>query len=221
MSTPKENQQHGEQNRSVAPAPPNKAWLAYLQGATGKQTVYNAASKSVGVVYLLVDCSGSMADHDKMAQARRGAVGFAKQAQQKGYSVGVIQFESSARQIVAAKASAAELEAGVSRMEIGGGTNLAGGIELATQCFADAAGERVICVITDGYPDDVNAALSAARQAAAKRIDIMALGTDDADEEFLRRLVTRKELQARVSATQLERGVVAMAKLLPNSGSAS
>jgi Mg-chelatase subunit ChlD len=186
--------------------------------ATGKQTVYDTASKSIGVVYLLVDCSGSMADRDKMAQARRGAVGFAKQARQKGYAVGVIRFESSAERIVAAQSSVNELEACVSRMAAGGSTNLADAIQLATQCISDASGERVMCVITDGYPDDVKAALSAARQAAAKGIDIMALGTDDADDEFLQRLVTRKELQARVSATQLEQGMVAMVKLLPDSG---
>ena len=48
----------------------------------------------------------------------------------------------------------------------------------------------------------------------------VAPGTDDADDEFLKRLVTRKELQTRVTATQLEQGMLAMVKLLPNSGGA-
>jgi uncharacterized protein YegL len=91
-------------------------------------------------------------------------------------------------------------------------------VYLALQSLSDASGERVMCVITDGYPDDVKTALSAAKQAAAKGIDIMALGTEDADDEFLQRLVTRKELQARVSTTHLEQGMVGMVKLLPDSG---
>jgi Mg-chelatase subunit ChlD len=167
----------------AAPAPPNKPWVRYLQSATGKQTVYSTTPRSAGVVYLLVDCSGSMAERDKMGQARRGAVEFAKQANQKGYTVGVIRFESSAECIVTAQSSIHELEMCVGRMAAGGSTNLAEAIQLATQCLTDASGEKVMCVITDGYPDDVKAALSTARQAASKGIDIMALGTDDADSE--------------------------------------
>lgn len=220
MSTPKENQPPAQQGCGTPPAPSNKAWMRYLETATGKQTAYSTTSKFASVVYLVVDCSGSMADLDKMAQARRGAVGFAKQAQQKGYSVGVIRFESSAQRIVTAQTSIKELETCVARMNVGGSTNLAEGIHLAAQCLLDEPGERVMCVITDGYPDDVNAALSAARQAAVRNIDIMALGTDDADEDFLQRLVTRKELQAKVSGTQLEQGMVAMVKLLPGPGDA-
>jgi len=215
MSAPKDNLNPVQQNRAAAPAPLNKAWMRYLESATGKQTVYSTAPTSAGVVYLLIDCSGSMAERDKMAQARRGTVGFAQQAQKKGYAVGVIRFESSAERIVAHESSVNDLEACVNRMVTGGSTNLSDAIHLATQCLSDASGERVMCVITDGYPDDVNTALSAARQAAAEGIDMMALGTDDADDEFLRRLVTRKELQTRVSATQLEQGIVAMVKLLP------
>ena len=206
-----------QQQAVAAPAPPNKAWMRYLQSATGKQTVYSTTPKAAGVVYLLVDCSGSMSEGDKMGQARRGAVEFAKQANQKGYAVGVIRFDSSAELIVTAQSSVRELETCVARMAARGSTNLAEAIQLATQCLSDASGEKVVCVMTDGYPDDVKAALSAARQAASKGIDIMALGTDDADSEFLERLATRKELQVRVSAMQLEQGMVSMAKLLPNS----
>ncbi len=200
----------------ATPVPPNKPWMKYLQSAMGKQTVYSRTPRSAGVVYLLVDCSGSMAERDKMGQARRGAIEFAKEANQKGHAVGVIRFDSSAERIVAAQSSVRELEASVARMTARGSTNLAEGIQLAAQCLSDAPGERVMCVITDGHPDDVKAALSAARKAASKGIEVMALGTDDADSEFLERLATRKELQVRVSATQLEQGVVSMAKLLPN-----
>jgi hypothetical protein len=80
----------------MPPTASNKPWARYLQTATGRQTIYNTTPKSAGTVYLLVDCSGSMAEGDKMQQARRGAAGFAKQAQQKGYTIGVIRFGSSA-----------------------------------------------------------------------------------------------------------------------------
>lgn len=205
-----------QQHAVAAPAPPNKPWMTYLQFATGKQTVYSTTPRSAGVVYLLVDCSGSMAERDKIGQAHRGAVEFAKEASQMGHAVGVIRFDSSAERIVAAQSSIRELEASVARITTSGSTNLAEGIQLATQCLSDAPGEKVMCVITDGRPDDVKAALSAVRQAASKGIAVMVLGTDDADSEFLERLATRKELQVRVSAAQLEQGMVSMAKLLPN-----
>ena len=49
-----------------------------------------------GFVYLAIDCSASMAGQ-KLLQAREGALDFAEDAQIKGYSVGLVQFESSAK----------------------------------------------------------------------------------------------------------------------------
>lgn len=49
MNSPKDNQNPARQGGG-SPAPPNKAWMRYLESATGKETVYDAASKPDAVV---------------------------------------------------------------------------------------------------------------------------------------------------------------------------
>ncbi|XOF35433.1 MAG: VWA domain-containing protein [Candidatus Electrothrix sp. YB6] len=100
-------------------------------------------------------------------------------------------------------------------MKIGGSTNMADAISLATNKLADKMGEKIICLVTDGMPDNRQAALDAADRAKREQIDIMAIGTDDADKNFLEEIVTRKELSVKIARDQLEQGIVSMAKLLP------
>jgi hypothetical protein len=65
-------------------------------------------------------------------------------------------------------------------------------------------------------PDSRDAALDAANRAKRANIDIMTIGTDDADRSFLEEIATRKELAAKVARAQLEQGIVSMARLLPS-----
>jgi len=91
---------------------------------------------------------------------------------------------------------------------------MAAAINLATEKFADRNGEKIICLVTDGMPDSRDAALNAANRAKRANIDIMTIGTDDADRSFLEKIATRKELAAKVARAQLEQGIVSMARLL-------
>lgn len=163
---------------------------------------------------LVVDCSGSM-DGDKLRQARKGGLGFAEQAFRDGYRVGLIAFEFDARLLTSPVRDQKEISAAAERLFIGGSTNMAAGIVLATEQIGKEAGTNVICIVTDGYPDDAGAAIRAAEAAKEKQIDIIAIGTDDADQEFLAKLATRKELARKVERAQLRQGISEMALLLP------
>ena len=66
-----------------------KNWVKKLEAASGKPVALRRSSK---IVYLLIDCSGSMAEGNKIEQAKKGAIGFAEEAQRKEYAVGLIQF---------------------------------------------------------------------------------------------------------------------------------
>ena len=199
--------------KSIAAQFGQKDWVKKLEAASGKPIV-PAKPFFGGTVYLVIDCSSSM-DNDNMNQAKRGASGFANESQRKGYSVGLIQFSSSAEHISEPQKELGSLNAAVERMSSSGSTNMAAALTLAAEKFVDCHGEKIICLVTDGMPDSREAALAAANQAKQSHIDIMTIGTDDADRQFLEEIATRKELSAKVSRDQLAQGMVSMAKLLP------
>ncbi len=199
-------------NKGIIPAKfRQKNWVKKLETASGKPI---GQYKSHSTVYLLVDCSGSMADGNKITQVKKGAIGFAEEAQKKEYSVGFIQFASHAEHMLEPQNEIANLNIAVERLSADGSTNMAAAIQIARDKLLDRAGEKVICIVTDGMPDDKKAALDAAHEIRTHGIEIMTIGTDDADQEFLEELATRKELSRKVLRNQLERGIISMAKML-------
>jgi uncharacterized protein YegL len=70
-------------------------------------------------------------------------------------------------------------------------------------------------IVTDGMPDNAQATLEEAQEAKNNRIDIITIGTDDANEEFLKKLASRTELNVMVASDQLEQGIASTVKMLP------
>jgi len=171
----------------------------------------------VGFVYLVLDCSWSM-EGQKLEQAKRGALSFARDALTKEYSTGLVQFESIASHLCEPQRDIEILGQYLRKIEAGGSTNMADAIRLAAKKLRDKAGFRVMVIVTDGMPDDEEKALKAAKQAKSNKIDIITIGTDDADEEFLKKLASKKELNVIVSNNQLEQGIVSTVKMLPRYG---
>jgi len=167
-----------------------------------------------GTVYLAVDCSGSM-EGDKLAQAKRGAVEFAKEAQKKGYWTGLITFDTSATHLCSPQRDIAVLQKTIESVVASGTTNMTHVIELAVEELHSKKGKRVLVIVTDGAPDSARTALKAAQQAKKEGIDIITVGTEDADYAFLKRLASRNELATVVASKQLKEGIVATAKMLP------
>jgi len=174
----------------------------------------NVNLKKSGVVYLAVDCSGSM-EGGKLAQAKQGAVGFAKEAENKGYLTGLISFESSVTHLCSPQADVSILQKKLEPVTVGGGTNMSDAINLAVEKLSGKKGNRVIVVVTDGMPNEPERALRAAGRAKEKGIDIITIGTDDADYEFLKKLASRDDLATVVQQEQLEKGIVSTANMLP------
>jgi Mg-chelatase subunit ChlD len=151
----------------------------------------------------------------KLSQAKQGAVEFAKQAWGKGYSVGLIQFASSAQHTCELQKQAGALQSRLELMAASGSTNMAEGIELAAEHLAKQGKPRVLVLVTDGQPDSCEAAIKAAQKAKEHQIDIIAIGTDDADQALLRTLASRTELALEVVASQLTEGIASAARMLP------
>ena len=204
-----------------------KDWARTLVAASGKPLAPHAimnvrepdqeqGRELTRQVEIVIDCSNSMSRKDKMQQARRGALQFAREAQGKGYLVGLIGFASDAEILLEPTESLEGIRQGLGQMKAGrGSTNMADGIQTARELLADERGEKVMCIVTDGQPDDDELALAEAAKAKQLGIEIMTIGTDDADRAFLERIASRHELSAKVESHELEKEMVNMAKMLP------
>ena len=99
----------------------------------------------------------------------------------------------------------ARLEVGL----VGGTTNLAAGLILAGK-FQELA---AVVIVTDGATPQ-EPALIAAIALKAKRVEIICIGTDDADSDFLKRLATRSDLARHVPAKHLRSAIEGAGRLL-------
>lgn len=173
---------------------------------------------TTGYVYLLVDRSASM-EGNKLKQAKRGALNFAKGALAIGYFTGLIQFDSSAKLVCEPYRNISVLEKGLTKLEVGDTTHIAKAINLAHSLLKGITGNRVIVIVTDGMPNgpgDPLSSLKAGEDAKKNGIDIIAIGMDDADQEFLKRLASRLQLGLKVESRHLEKTITDSAKLLPS-----
>lgn len=176
-----------------------------------------SGSAMTGYVYLLLDRSASMAGN-KIGQAKKGALNFAKEALNKGYFTGLIQFDSSTKLLCEPYKDISVIEKAISKMETGDTTHMAKAINLAASLLKDLTTTRVMVIVTDGMPNgegDPLASLKAGEYAKKSGIDIIAIGTDDADREFLRKLASRSDLGVKVESKHLEKTITDSARLLP------
>lgn len=167
------------------------------------------------LVYLLLDVSGSMFG-DKISQAQNGSKKFAKEAVEKGYLIGLVEFSNFAKLLYIPSQSLSGFYSTIDRIRAGGSTNLSMALDIATAELSKVEGKRVICVVTDGKPNNPNEALSIAQEAKNLGIEILAIGTNDADKQFLAKLVSNIDLAHIVDDSKLEEGVTNMAGLLSN-----
>ncbi len=189
-----------------------------------KQRLEEASGKKLDVahpvarhIFIALDCSYSMVGDDKLSQAKAGVLNFSTEAMQRGYDVGIIAFSSQASCPLALTRKVDDVSTVLDTLNASGSTDMAGAIQLGIENLSKSnrPGDLVICIVTDGMPDSQADTLSAAQDAKRKKIDIMAIGTDDADMNFLSRIVTRNELSVYVKRHQLKQGISDMVLLLP------
>jgi Mg-chelatase subunit ChlD len=165
-------------------------------------------------VYMLVDCSNSMAGY-KLGQAKQGVTDFAGKALAGGYRVGLISFDTTATLITEPMEDIQALQPAIRALKISGSTNMAAAIKMAHEQLKKLEGMKSVVIATDGEPDNIPAALKAAQQAKDDGIDFITIGTDDADQKFLERLATRKELGSKVTKEAFASTIASASDLLP------
>ena len=105
--------------------------------------------------------------------------------------VGLISFNTTARHVCEPTYDIRSLQGRISEMHATGSTNMAKAIKMAHDHLKRLDNTRVIVIATDGLPDNAQDALREGAKAKKDKIDIITIGTDDANQGFLKRLATR------------------------------
>lgn len=188
----------------------NKEGKLSLRAADGVEAEVRTSPRNV---LLLIDTSGSMAGA-KIEQARTGAIGFAHSAITRSYATALAVFADRAAMVCDPTSDADRFAKKIARVDVGlvgGTTDLAAALALATK-FRELA---AVVVVTDGQSNDNNAALQVAVTLKNRSIDIICIGTDDADGNFLKQLATRSDLATHVSSKNLRSAITDASRFLP------
>jgi Mg-chelatase subunit ChlD len=185
--------------------------LKQLAGGRSSIIALRQRQTSGGGALLLVDGSSSMSD--KLDQAKNGAKEFAKKVLVGGSSVGVVLFRSVAELLVETTIDFGKICDAVNQIEASGSTDMAAGIKLADLILGNH-NPRTIVIVTDGRPNNREEALFAADEARLRDIDIICIGVDGADMEFLNLVATVSDMAMHVHSANLQKTIEASADLL-------
>jgi molecular chaperone DnaK len=169
---------------TVEPVPDDLSWLGRAPQAATIETPPEPVR-----VYLLIDVSASMTG-DPLLKAQNAAREFLDKCDFTTAEVGLISFSETIILQAEATDNSRKVVAAINRLEPETTTNLSDALELAESKLIDRDRTRYIVILTDGYPDSPEDAVSKAASAKEQGIEIVAIGTGDADREYLRRLAS-------------------------------
>jgi Mg-chelatase subunit ChlD len=163
---------------------------------------------------ILLDVSSSMNKGDKVSQAKSGCRGFAEEMTSAGFAVGIITFSTTVTEILKPTRNIREIYDAINPLKASGSTNMADAIVNGMDRLLAWEARRMLFLVTDGMPDDKNKAIQMADEAKRLGIEIYTHGTKDADEEFLRKIASNKEIVRTVQDHLLGEGICDMASSL-------
>nr|WP_246351431.1 VWA domain-containing protein [Deinobacterium chartae] len=153
-------------------------------------------------IALVIDASGSMDEDGKLHEVRRAAQAFVARQNLGPTRVSVVAFGDHARLLSPPTDDRAALEAALDEVSDGGATDMAAGLEAGARSLEGTNGPRTLLLFTDGEPNTrlepvmiakpKTAALALSLRAQGNRI--VAVGTEDADMDFLSSVTGTHEL---------------------------
>jgi Mg-chelatase subunit ChlD len=178
----------------------------FLKNAGGeRQEVKPPTAK---IVFVLLDRSGSMSGV-KFADAKSGAMDFGLSCIDKGYQVGVVVFSDKAS-ATSPTIEPVALRAKINKLECtDGGTFLESALAHTT-----GYNPSYVVVVTDGQVTDAEQALEVATRLKSSGTEILTIGTDDADKDFLQRLASRSDLGIKIASAQLAQAISDTSRML-------
>ena len=154
-------------------------------------------------ICLLFDVSGSMGEIvegeaggiTQLEALKRAARDFIGRQTLPAESLGLAVFSSHSKVVSELGNDAGSIERSLVSLNVGGGTDIGLGLDVAREALSGQPGERWILLFSDGEPESSStdetpeqAALSAAKRARRAGLQIVAIGTGLADADLLARV---------------------------------
>jgi molecular chaperone DnaK len=197
---------------TVEPVPDDLSWLG-----RPPESAATAHEPELIRVFLLLDVSSSMTGQP-LIEAQTAAREFLSKCDLTTMEVGLISFSTLVALQAAATSNARRLHAAVHRLEAEGSTNLTDALEMARGQLVSGDRKRYVVILTDGYPDAPESALEQALAAREQGIEIVAIGTGDADRDYLRRLASSDQASIFARSGELVQAFGHIARVIAEGG---
>ena len=135
-------------------------------------------------ICLVIDSSGSM-QGSKFAEVQAAAKNFVRRQDLSRDHISVVRFSSDAMLAAPPTSDLGQIESAIGQMYADGSTAMNLGLQVAEEALSTASSPRHILLFTDGLATWPSLSLSAAQQIRHRGIQIVAIGTGDADRGFL------------------------------------
>lgn len=189
-------------------------WRNILAKVSAGQPITRSTRAASARVVLLIDISGSM-DGRPLDEAKRGANSFAKEAIGSGYSVALVAFGSTASVRSDFTVDAGVLGQCIAGLAVSGSTNMTAALAEGGRLLSKATTSSAVCLVTDGCPDDRDSTVREAATLRQQGINVLTLGTESADHDFLQQIASSKDLARIGHSRSLSADMRGLAKLLP------
>jgi uncharacterized protein YegL len=146
--------------------------------------------------------------------AKVEAIEFANKARAQRYLTGLVSFDDEAK-IIRHPEEKIPFSESVTALEVGGSTNMAAGIFVASTTMQEAPGEKAMVIISDGLPNDEEKTIAAAKSAKSLGVRIITIGVPGANEAFLRKIASASDLATLTEFENLGDAMDKAVKLLP------
>jgi molecular chaperone DnaK (HSP70)/uncharacterized protein YegL len=198
---------------AVEPVPDDLSWL----GRPPEVAIVGPTERIR--VFLLIDVSSSMMDQP-LVEAQTAAREFLDRCDFTMMEVGLISFSSLVALQCAATSNVRRIQAAIGRLEAEGSTNLTDALEMARGQLVASEWKRYIVILTDGFPDAPESAVEQALAARGQGIDIVAIGTGDADRDYLSRLASSEHASIFARSGELVQTFGHIARMIAEGGRA-
>ena len=198
---------------TVEPVPDDLSWL----GRPPEVALVGQAERIR--VFLLIDVSSSMMGQP-LVEAQTAAREFLDRCDFTTMEVGLVSFSTLVALQCAATSNVRRLHAAIGRLEGEGSTNLTDALEMARGQLVATDAKRYIVILTDGFPDAAESAVEQALAARGQGIDIVAIGTGDADRDYLGRLASSEHASIFARSGELVQTFGHIARMIAEGGRA-